>query len=189
MFLLIYLHLYTDYIITLLLAMCPYNQFNLSLTFLSSWFSKPHLHLVLYYCNFLSFMISHDIALRAYRKLPGLQNFPHLLFLVVLLDFILVCKLERLFRGEEKEKVWKSIPLFIFWTIWKERNRLAFKGVLVVLYEQNDKPSSDVEFVQQKLGGPTVSEYEKLQADMLDLQIKYNELLPAHQETCRQEIH
>lgn len=62
----------------------------------------------------------------------------------------------------------------------------ALTKVLVALYEQNDKPSSDVEFVQQKLGGPTVSEYEKLQADMLDLQIKYNELLPAHQETCRQ---
>ncbi|RVW52711.1 Protection of telomeres protein 1b [Vitis vinifera] len=24
---------------------------------------------------------------------------------------------------EEKKEVWKSIPLFIFWTIWKERNR------------------------------------------------------------------
>uniref|UniRef100_F6HGU8 c-Myc-binding protein-like n=1 Tax=Vitis vinifera TaxID=29760 RepID=F6HGU8_VITVI len=62
----------------------------------------------------------------------------------------------------------------------------ALTKVLVVLYEQNDKASSDVEFVQQKLGGPIVSEYEKLQADMLDLQIKYNEFLLAHQETCRQ---
>ncbi|KAL6323740.1 hypothetical protein AAG906_002208 [Vitis piasezkii] len=62
----------------------------------------------------------------------------------------------------------------------------ALTKVLVALYEQNDKPSSAVEFVQQKLGGPTVSEYEKLQAEMLDLQIKYNELLAAHQETCRQ---
>ncbi|RVW34188.1 c-Myc-binding protein [Vitis vinifera] len=62
----------------------------------------------------------------------------------------------------------------------------ALTKVLVALYEQNDKPSSAVEFVQQKLGGPTVSEYEKLQGEMLDLQIKYNELLAAHQETCRQ---
>ncbi|KAJ9703718.1 hypothetical protein PVL29_005138 [Vitis rotundifolia] len=29
---------------------------------------------------------------------------------------------------KKKKKVWKSIPLYIFWTIWKERNRLAFRG-------------------------------------------------------------
>ena len=32
------------------------------------------------------------------------------------------------FVGRKRKKVWKSILLFIFWTIWKERNRLAFKG-------------------------------------------------------------
>ena len=32
------------------------------------------------------------------------------------------------FYGEKKEKLWNSISLFIFWTVWKERNRLAFKG-------------------------------------------------------------
>ncbi|KAJ0550623.1 hypothetical protein HanHA300_Chr07g0248011 [Helianthus annuus] len=58
--------------------------------------------------------------------------------------------------------------------------------VLVALYEQNDKPSSAVEFVQQKLGGPSLSEYEKLQAEMSDLQIRYNELLAVHQEKCSQ---
>ncbi|KAF8388198.1 hypothetical protein HHK36_026864 [Tetracentron sinense] len=58
--------------------------------------------------------------------------------------------------------------------------------VLVALYEQNDKPSSAVEFIQQKLGGSTAPEYEKLQAEISDLQIKYNELLAAHQETCRE---
>ena len=36
--------------------------------------------------------------------------------------------MERLFCGEERKKVRKSIPQFIFWTIWKARNRLAFKG-------------------------------------------------------------
>ncbi|RVW99510.1 putative ribonuclease H protein [Vitis vinifera] len=82
----------------------------------------------------------------------------------------------------------KTSLVYIIWGWTKVYIDMESKSliVLVVLYEQNDKPSSDVEFVQQKLGGPTVSEYEKLQADMLDLQIKYNELLPAHQETCRQ---
>ncbi|KAL6319792.1 hypothetical protein AAG906_036851 [Vitis piasezkii] len=32
------------------------------------------------------------------------------------------------FVGKKREKIWRSIPLFIFWTVWKERNRLAFGG-------------------------------------------------------------
>ncbi|KAL2526082.1 hypothetical protein Adt_11136 [Abeliophyllum distichum] len=62
----------------------------------------------------------------------------------------------------------------------------ALTKVLVALYEQNDKPSSAVEFIQQKLGGPSLPEYEKLQAEMSDLQIRYNELLAAHQEKCQE---
>ncbi|KAL3834026.1 hypothetical protein ACJIZ3_008762 [Penstemon smallii] len=62
----------------------------------------------------------------------------------------------------------------------------ALTKVLVALYEQNDKPSSAVEFVQQKLGGPTLAEYEKLQADLSDLQMRHNELLASHQEKCRE---
>ncbi|XP_062187899.1 uncharacterized protein LOC133891195 [Phragmites australis] len=58
--------------------------------------------------------------------------------------------------------------------------------VLVALYEENDKPPSAVEFVQQKLGGPSISDYEKLKAERLDLQLKYNELLDTQKETCRQ---
>lgn len=57
---------------------------------------------------------------------------------------------------------------------------------LVALYEQNDKPSSAIEFIQQKLGGPTVSEFEKLQAQMSDLQTRYDELRVAHQEKCKE---
>ena len=30
--------------------------------------------------------------------------------------------------GKKRKKIWKSIPLCIFWTVWKERNRLAFRG-------------------------------------------------------------
>lgn len=41
-------------------------------------------------------------------------------------------------------------------------------------------------FVQQKLGGPSVSEYEKLQAELSDLQSKYDDLLSKHQETCKE---
>ena len=32
------------------------------------------------------------------------------------------------FVGKKRKKIWRSIPLFIFWTVWKERNRLAFRG-------------------------------------------------------------
>ena len=32
------------------------------------------------------------------------------------------------FVGEKRKKIWKSIPLYIFWTLWKERNRLTFRG-------------------------------------------------------------
>ncbi|KAL5702000.1 hypothetical protein ACHQM5_027275 [Ranunculus cassubicifolius] len=62
----------------------------------------------------------------------------------------------------------------------------ALTKVLVALYEQNDKPSSAIEFLQQKLGGPTISEYEKLQAELSDLRIKYNELASSHEKTCKE---
>ena len=29
------------------------------------------------------------------------------------------------FVGKKRKKIWKSIPLCIFWTVWKERNRLC----------------------------------------------------------------
>ena len=34
--------------------------------------------------------------------------------------------------GKKRKKLWKSIRLYIFWIIWKERNRLAFRGGLAV---------------------------------------------------------
>ena len=37
--------------------------------------------------------------------------------------------------GKKKKKLWKFIPLYIFQTIWKERNRLSFRergGMLAV---------------------------------------------------------
>lgn len=62
----------------------------------------------------------------------------------------------------------------------------ALTKVLVALYEESDKPSSAIEFVQQKLGGPTLSEYEKLLAEKSDLQLKYDELFATHQDTCKE---
>jgi hypothetical protein len=41
-----------------------------------------------------------------------------------------------------------------------------------------------IRFVKEKLGGPSRSEHEKLQAEKLDLQHKYDELLAAHREIC-----
>ena len=32
------------------------------------------------------------------------------------------------FVGKKRKKIWNSIPLYIFWTVWKKRNRLAFRG-------------------------------------------------------------
>lgn len=62
----------------------------------------------------------------------------------------------------------------------------ALTKVLVALYEQNDKPSSALEFIQERLGGPSVAVYNKLQSEMADLQVKYDELLATHKETCKE---
>ncbi|KAF1869834.1 hypothetical protein Lal_00017411 [Lupinus albus] len=64
----------------------------------------------------------------------------------------------------------------------------ALTKVLVSLYEQNDKPSSALQFIQNKLSCPSISEHEKLQAELSDLQIRYNELLTAHQTTCKEKL-
>eukprot|EP01018_Ginkgo_biloba_P004137 Gb_32791 [translate_table: standard] len=60
----------------------------------------------------------------------------------------------------------------------------ALTKVLVALYEENEKPSAAIEFIQRSLGGPTTSEYEKLQTEKSELQSKYEELLASHQDTC-----
>ncbi|KAH9297937.1 hypothetical protein KI387_029619, partial [Taxus chinensis] len=58
--------------------------------------------------------------------------------------------------------------------------------VLVALYEENEKPTVAIEFIQRSLGGPTTTEYEKLQVEKEELQSKYEELLLTHEETCSQ---
>ena len=37
------------------------------------------------------------------------------------------------FVGKKRKKIWKSIPLYIFGTVWKERNRLAFRGGVLAI--------------------------------------------------------
>ena len=32
------------------------------------------------------------------------------------------------FVSKKRKRIWRSISLFIFWTVWKERNILAFRG-------------------------------------------------------------
>ena len=29
--------------------------------------------------------------------------------------------------GKKREKIWKSVPMCKFWTVWKERNLIAFR--------------------------------------------------------------
>ena len=29
--------------------------------------------------------------------------------------------------GKKRRKMWKAVPLCLFWAIWKERNRIAFE--------------------------------------------------------------
>ena len=31
------------------------------------------------------------------------------------------------FVGKKCQKVWKAVPLCLFWMVWKERNKIAFK--------------------------------------------------------------
>ena len=47
-----------------------------------------------------------------------------------------VSQLEGPFVGRKRKRIWTSIPLCIFWTVWKERNRLTFRGgyYVYVLY-------------------------------------------------------
>ena len=41
------------------------------------------------------------------------------------------------FVGKKRKKIWRFIPLFIFWMVWKERNRLSFRGRGGVSYPEN----------------------------------------------------
>ena len=39
------------------------------------------------------------------------------------------------FVGKKCKKVWRAAPLHIFWTIWKARNRLAFKDDMLSIQQ------------------------------------------------------
>ena len=37
------------------------------------------------------------------------------------------------FVGKKRKMLWNSIPLCIFWIVWKERNQIAFKDGLIAV--------------------------------------------------------
>ena len=37
------------------------------------------------------------------------------------------------FVGKKHKKVWRVAPLYIFWTVWKARNKLAFKDNVLLI--------------------------------------------------------
>eukprot|EP00252_Welwitschia_mirabilis_P005049 TRINITY_DN15459_c0_g1_i1.p1 TRINITY_DN15459_c0_g1~~TRINITY_DN15459_c0_g1_i1.p1 ORF type:complete len:108 (+),score=28.26 TRINITY_DN15459_c0_g1_i1:236-559(+) len=59
----------------------------------------------------------------------------------------------------------------------------ALTKVLVALYEENEKPTAAIEFIQRSLGGPTFAEYEELKTEKAELESKYEQLLVSHSET------
>ena len=36
--------------------------------------------------------------------------------------------------GKKRKKLWNSIPLCIFWIVWKERNQITFEGGMVAVH-------------------------------------------------------
>ncbi|RVX03891.1 Ubiquitin-conjugating enzyme E2 36 [Vitis vinifera] len=36
--------------------------------------------------------------------------------------------------GKKRTKVWKAVPLCLFWAVWKERNRIAFENEELSIY-------------------------------------------------------
>ncbi|XP_021294570.1 LOW QUALITY PROTEIN: uncharacterized protein LOC110424339 [Herrania umbratica] len=81
---------------------------------------------------------------------------------------------------------WKAINLSLTTSYGNNLIHFIFlSAVLVALYEKNEKPSSALEQVSEKIRGPTASEYEKLKAEISDLQAKYNEVLGKHEVTCK----
>ena len=43
------------------------------------------------------------------------------------------------FVGKKRKKILNFIPLCIFWTVWKEMIRLAFRGRGFISYSENQK--------------------------------------------------
>ena len=77
---------------------------------------------------------SHLAPLPSCSPLVGDHSFPNWHFLGFPLgDQGFITQLEGLLCGKKRRKIWNSIPLWIFWIVWKERNRIAFRdGILAV---------------------------------------------------------
>ena len=37
------------------------------------------------------------------------------------------------FKDKKHRKIWRAAPLCLFWTVWKERNRIAFDNEVLLI--------------------------------------------------------
>lgn len=62
------------------------------------------------------------------------------------------------FVGRKRRKTWKLVPLCIFWTLWKERNRIVFKDRSVVVqklkHSFNDAKEFQITIIENKAALP-----------------------------------
>lgn len=79
-----------------------------------------------------------------------------------------------------------SLFPFLSSSLSLEQLRVQFRLLFHIYLCDDAWRASFGRFIQQKLSCPSISEYEKLQAEFSDLQIRYNELLNAHQKTCKE---
>ena len=77
---------------------------------------------------------SHSAPLLGCLSLVGDHSFPCRYFLGLPQGGQgLITQLEGLLGGKKRRMIWNSVPRCIFWTVWMEKNRIAFRdGTLVV---------------------------------------------------------
>ena len=44
--------------------------------------------------------------------------------------------------GKKCKKVWEADPLYLFWTIWRKKNRVSFDNEAFFAQQDEDKPLS-----------------------------------------------
>ena len=48
--------------------------------------------------------------------------------------------------GKKRTKVWKAVPLCLFWAVWKERNRIAFENEELSIYRLKNSFACNIWF-------------------------------------------